>query len=320
MEPTSGKNWVLVTGAAGFIGSRLSEMLLEDYNVIGIDNFHDYYDSTFKKANLKRVHGRNTFKFLEKDITSLGEFEVLPRLKGIFHLAAQPGVRESWKDGFRSYAINNVLGTQQMLDFAARTETERFIYSSSSSVYGDSLNSPTRESDKTSPISPYGVSKLTGELLANSYAKTHGIKVRSLRYFTVYGPGQRPDMAIHRIINATLKGSVFELYGDGTQSRDFTYIDDVANANIQAFETPQSENSEVFNVGGGEGISMHDLISAIEQKTGSKLKINVQPKSQGDVQVTRADISAIELSLGWKPEVEFMDGLEKQVNWQKSLL
>ena len=320
MKTVSGKNWVLVTGAAGFIGSRLSEILLEDYNVIGIDNFHDYYELTFKKANLKRIHGRNTFKFLEKDITSLGKLDDLPTLKGIFHLAAQPGVRESWKDEFRSYAINNVLGTQQMLDFAVRTETERFIYSSSSSVYGDSLNSPTKEIDKTSPISPYGVSKLTGELLANAYAKTYGIKVRSLRYFTVYGPGQRPDMAIHRIINASLNGSVFELYGDGTQSRDFTYVDDVADANIQAFETPQGENSEVFNVGGGKGISLFDLISAIEQKTGSKLKINVQPKSQGDVQVTMADISAIELSLGWKPQIKFIDGLEKQVNWQKSLL
>jgi nucleoside-diphosphate-sugar epimerase len=320
MQAMNSKKWVIVTGAAGFIGSRLSELLLKNYNVIGIDNFHDYYDSESKKRNLEKVKGFNSFKFLERDITNLEELDGLPKLEGIFHLAAQPGVRESWKDGFRSYAINNVFGTQQMLDFAVRTETERFIYSSSSSVYGDSLKSPTRESDQTSPISPYGVSKLTGELLANSYAKTNHIKVRSLRYFTVYGPGQRPDMAIHRLINASLKENVFTLYGDGTQSRDFTYIDDVARANIEALETPQNENYEVFNVGGGEGISLSSLISAIEQKVGKKLKISPQPKSKGDVQVTMADISAIGLSLGWKPRVKFMDGLEEQVKWQKSLL
>jgi UDP-glucose 4-epimerase len=320
MKFVSSTKWVLVTGAAGFIGSRLSELLLENYNVIGIDNFHDYYDSAYKKANLKRVCGGNSFTFLEKDVTNLGELDNFPKLEGIFHLAAQPGVRESWKDGFRSYAINNVLGTQQMLDFAVRTGTNRFIYASSSSVYGDSLNSPTSESDRTSPISPYGVSKLTGELLANSYTKTYDIKVRSLRYFTVYGPGQRPDMAIHRLIDASLKGSVFSLYGDGTQSRDFTYIDDVVEANIKALETPQNENFQVFNVGGGEGISMRNLISAIEQKVGKKLKISTQAKSQGDVQVTMADISAIGLSLGWKPRVKLMAGLEKQVDWQKNLL
>jgi len=318
MALASNRSWVLVTGAAGFIGSNLSTFLLNRYNVIGVDNFHNYYEEEIKRKNLKNIQGVNEFVFLEKDITNGGSIKNLPQLEGIFHLAAQPGVRDSWEDGFRSYAINNVLGTQQILDLAVKNGASRFIYSSSSSVYGDTLNSPTKESEKTSPISPYGVSKLTGEHLANSYAQTSDLKTRSLRYFTVYGPGQRPDMAIHRLIKCTLNGDLFTQFGDGTQSRDFTYIDDVVEANIRAFETPQNKPSEVYNVGGGEGITLTNLIAAIEEIVGKKLRISLQPKSQGDVQVTKADISAISNALGWVPRVRLLQGLNEQVNWQRS--
>jgi len=320
MSRDSGKSWVLVTGAAGFIGSNLSRALLSRYHVIGVDNFHNYYDKDIKVKNLSKIKGINEFIFHEKDITDPRSIGNLPKIEGIFHLAAQPGVRDSWEDGFRSYAINNVLGTQQILDLAIRNETTRFIYSSSSSVYGDVSHPPTKELDDKSPISPYGVSKLTGELLANSYAKTSEIKVRSLRYFTVYGPGQRPDMAINRIISCALNGNQFTQFGDGSQSRDFTYIDDVVEANIMAFETHQSSASEVFNVGGGEGIKLQDLISTIEELVGKKLNIRYQPKSQGDVQITKADISAISQTLGWTPRVTLRQGLTEQIKWQRMLL
>jgi UDP-glucose 4-epimerase len=314
------KPWVLVTGAAGFIGSNLSRELLNNYNVIGIDNFHDYYDPNIKRRNLARISGNNSFIFLEKDISDFKEFVELPKLEGIFHLAAQPGVRDSWRDGFKSYAINNVLGTQQMLDLAVRTGTTKFIYSSSSSVYGDSSISPTSESAPTSPISPYGVSKLTGELLASSYAKANGINVRSLRYFTVYGPGQRPDMAIHRLIKYAITGETFTQFGDGSQIRDFTFINDVVNANIKAFEEAQETLCETFNVGGGEGISLENLIQSIQEIVGKKLEIKHEPKSQGDVKITKADISAINKKLGWSPKVRLAQGLEEQVQWHKQLL
>ena len=319
MNSTNGKPWVLVTGAAGFIGSNLARALLEKYNVIGVDNFHSYYDSSAKRRNLAGIKGPHSFIFLEQDITNWTDTKELPQLEGIFHLAAQPGVRDSWQSGFRSYAINNVLGTQQILDLAVRTRTKRFIYSSSSSVYGDSFSTPTSETDLKSPISPYGVSKLTGELLADSYAKTSSLKVRSLRYFTVYGPGQRPDMAIFRLIEKTLKGELFTQYGDGSQSRDFTYIDDVVRANILALEQPQELPSEVFNVGGGDGINLTDLVKCIEGIVGKSLEINFQPKSQGDVHITKADISNIGRHLGWSPRVKLVDGLNKQVQWQQGL-
>lgn len=308
---------MLVTGAAGFIGSNLSRELLKNYNVFGVDNFHEYYEKPLKKANLRTISGSNEFLFEERDITNFGDVESLPNFEAVFHLAAQPGVRDSWDNGFRSYAINNVLGTQQVLELATKTGAKRFIYSSSSSVYGDSIKSPAKELDHLSPISPYGVSKLTGELLANAYAQAYDLKVRSLRYFTVYGPSQRPDMAINRVINCTINNKVFTQYGDGSQSRDFTYIDDVVNANILAFETPQENPSQVFNVGGGEEISLLGLIREVEEIAGSKLKVNREHVSKGDVRTTKADISSIKAELGWIPKVSLKEGLKSQVEWQK---
>ena len=309
----------LVTGVAGFIGSNLAVRLVsEGHSVVGIDSLHDYYPSNLKLENLSKFQGKDGFSFYEMDICDLSHSTFDSNFDCIFHLAGQPGVRESWGTGFDSYAHNNVLGTQKVLDYAVNSNIKRIVYSSSSSIYGDAETYPTKESAIAKPRSPYGVSKLTGELLADSYACNFSIEVIALRYFTVYGPGQRPDMAMNRLINCSINGDSFPKFGNGEQVRDFTFVSDVVAANILASSSIINEPFTAINVGGGNSTSLNFLISELESISGRSISIDQQLTSRGDVLRTGADTSRARDILKWVPEVKLRKGLEAQYNWQLS--
>lgn len=300
----------LVTGCAGFIGSHLADKLLgQGYNVIGIDSFTDYYPRAIKEANISNALRDNKFEFIEADILKLDEF---PAVDYVFHEAAQAGVRASWGKSFVIYTRNNIAATQKMLEFYKDLGIKKFVYASSSSVYGDS-ELPMREASTLRPVSPYGVTKLAGENLCYLYWKNYKVPIVSLRYFTVYGPRQRPDMAIHKFINAISNGTEIAVFGDGTQTRDFTFIDDVIEANILAADTDLV--GEVFNIGGGSRISVIELIEKIEELTGKKAKLNYKGKQKGDVRDTWADVSKAEEMLNWKPQIDINEGLRLSVAW-----
>ncbi len=294
----------LVTGCAGFIGSHLTERLLSDgYDVTGIDCFTDYYSRTIKERNLARACQSERFAFLEGDLCELSEF---PPVDYVFHMAAQPGVRASWGKNFEVYVRNNVEATQRLLEFYATEHLEKFVYSSSSSVYGDA-EVPMREDARPQPVSPYGVTKLAAEHLSYLYWKNYGVPTVSLRYFTVYGPRQRPDMAIHRFIRAILEHRPVVVFGDGTQRRDFTYISDVVSALVMAATSPLA--GEVFNIGGGITISVNALLEKIETLTGIRARIMYEAPQKGDVEETLADTSRARHLLRWKPRVDVDSGL-----------
>ena len=309
----------LVTGAAGFIGSNLASALCENgHSVVGIDSFHGYYSRSLKESNIARLIKSRTFEFKELDILNLEKLNIKSEFDCIFHLAAQPGVRDSWGQGFDSYAMNNVLGTQKVFEFAARRNIQRVVFSSSSSIYGDAETYPTKESAIAKPRSPYGVSKLTGELLADSYACNFSIEVIALRYFTVYGPGQRPDMAMNRLINCSINGDSFPKFGNGEQVRDFTFVSDVVAANVLASSSTIKQPFTAINVGGGNSTSLNFLISELESISGRSISIDQQVTSRGDVLRTGADTSRARDILKWVPEVKLRKGLEAQYNWQLS--
>ncbi len=302
----------LVTGCAGFIGNHLTERLLkEGFEVIGIDCFTDYYSREIKEANISNALNHKNFEFIEEDILSLDDF---PDVDYVFHEAAQAGVRKSWGENFEVYTINNVLATQKLLEFYKLKRIKKFVFASSSSVYGDA-ELPMREDRLLKPVSPYGVTKLAAENLCYLYWKNYGVPTVSLRYFTVYGPRQRPDMAIHRFVKAILNDEEITVYGDGTQTRDFTFFDDVTEANILA------ANSEieggVFNVGGGSRISVNELINEIEKIVGNKARVKYVEKQKGDVKNTWADVSKAEAILNWKPKIKIEEGLKRFVEWIK---
>lgn len=300
----------LVTGCAGFIGSHLVDALLgRGYNVIGIDLFSDYYPRTIKEANISNALRDNKFELIEADILELDHF---PYVDFVFHEAAQAGVRASWGKNFEIYTRNNIAATQKMLEFYKDLELKKFVYASSSSVYGDS-ELPMRENSTLRPVSPYGVTKLAGENLCYLYWKNYKVPIVSLRYFTVYGPRQRPDMAIHKFINAISKGTEIAIFGDGMQTRDFTFIDDVIEANVLAADTDLV--GEVFNIGGGSRISVSELIEKIEKLTGKNAKRDYKGKQKGDVKDTWADVRKAEEMLNWKPRIDINEGLRLSVAW-----
>ena len=308
----------LVTGAAGFIGSNLVMQLCDaGHNVVGIDSFHGYYSKGLKLNNLLRLLDIETFRFQELDILNLDHLEFAKDFDCIFHLAAQPGVRDSWGKGFDSYSTNNVLGTQKVFEYAVQNSINRVVFSSSSSIYGDAETFPTLESALPKPRSPYGVSKLTGEHLGAAYARNFGLEVVALRYFTVFGPGQRPDMAIHRLINCAITGQKFPKFGDGEQIRDFTYVEDVAAANILAATATLSSQSVVINIGGGNSTSLNSLISNIETIAETPIKITQEGSPKGDVIRTGADTNLASEILGWRPKIAMQTGLKLQYEWQK---
>ena len=300
----------LVTGCAGFIGSHLVDKLLElGYEVTGIDCFTDYYHREIKEANISNALKNKNFEFIKEDILEIDKF---PKVDYVFHLAAQAGVRASWGRSFEIYTRNNVQATQKLLEFYKDLDIKKFVYASSSSVYGDA-ELPMREDSFLKPVSPYGVTKLAGENLCYLYWKNYNVPTVSLRYFTVYGPKQRPDMAIHKFVNAILNGDEITVFGDGTQTRDFTYIDDAVEATILAAES--NSVGEVFNIGGGSRVSVNDLIGMMEDIIGKKAKVKYIEKQKGDVRDTWADVSKAEEELGWIPKVKIEEGLRKFVNW-----
>ena len=302
----------LVTGCAGFIGSHLVDKLLDsDYEVIGIDCFTDYYAREIKETNLPNALKHKNFKLIVEDILNMDEF---PEVDYVFHEAAQAGVRASWGKSFEIYTRNNIEATQKLLEFYKDREIKKFVYASSSSVYGDT-ELPMRENSLLKPVSPYGVTKLAGENLCYLYWKNYGVPTISLRYFTVYGPRQRPDMAIYKFVKAIFKGDEIPVFGDGTQTRDFTYVDDAVEANILASESDSI--GEVFNIGGGSRISVTELIKKIEKIIERKAKVKYIEKQKGDVLDTLADVNKARKELAWKPKVKIGEGLKKFVDWWK---
>ncbi|MCC7551067.1 MAG: GDP-mannose 4,6-dehydratase [Methanobacterium sp.] len=300
----------LVTGCAGFIGSNLTDYLLENgFEVYGLDCFTDNYSYLIKESNLQSALKNSDFKFTEKDIMDVEEF---PEVDYVFHLAAQAGVRDSWGENFPVYTRNNIEATQKLLEFYKDLKIKKFVYSSSSSVYGD-VDLPMKEGILPKPVSPYGVSKLAAEHLVYLYWKNYGLPTISLRYFTVYGPRQRPDMSIHRFVKSILKGEEITVYGDGEQTRDFTYVTDVVKAIAIAAES--ETNGEVFNVGGGSRISINNLLVEIEKVSGKKARINYFQKQKGDVKDTWADLAKIESVLSWKSETDVKTGIRNYIDW-----
>ncbi|MEO5898099.1 MAG: NAD-dependent epimerase/dehydratase family protein [Vicinamibacterales bacterium] len=304
----------IVTGAAGFIGSHLSGSLLDrGAEVVGIDCFTDYYPRAMKEANLAENRSRSGFTFIETRIQDADLPALLEGATHVFHLAAQAGVRKSWGRDFRTYTENNVEASQQLLEACVGRPLTRFVYASSSSLYGDNVSIPMRETALPQPVSPYGVTKLAAEQLCYLYFVNHGVPTAALRYFTVYGPRQRPDMAFHRFIRASLDGQPITLYGDGEQTRDFTYVADAVAATIAA--GVRGVPGRAYNVGGGSRVSMNDVIDIIGRVAGKPLDVRREPAQKGDMRDTYADTSLARADLGFAPSVSLEQGIEAEYRW-----
>ncbi len=308
----------LVTGVAGFIGSHLAERLLQEgYEVIGLDCFTDFYPRWIKKRNLTFLESKPHFQLVENDLNQINFNEILDGVGFIFHLAAQAGVRTSWGENFSEYVKHNVLATQKLLEAVKGRKIEKFIFASSSSVYGLSSTFPMVENGPVQPISPYGVTKLAAEQLCFLYFKNYNVPIISLRFFTVYGPRQRPDMAFHKFFVAFLKKEIIPVYGDGHQTRDFTYIDDIIEANILALK--RGRVGEVYNIGGGHRKELSEVIELMEKITGQKARIRWLDPQKGDVVHTLASIEKAKLDLGYNPRSDLENGLRQQWLWIKQL-
>ena len=305
----------LVTGAAGFIGSHLCERLLQaGHRVVGLDAFTDYYPRAVKEANLATLRTRPDFRFLEVDLARADLAPVVAEADFIFHQAGQPGVRASWGKEFDVYVEDNILATQRLLEAArGSTRLQRLVFASSSSVYGEARDLPLREESPTRPYSPYGVTKLAAEHLCALYHSNHGLPTVALRYFTVYGPRQRPDMGFHKFIRAALSDRPIVLYGDGEQTRDFTYVADAVEANWLAL-APRAVG-EVFNVGGGSRCSVNQVLASLEEILGRPIRRDHRPTQPGDVRHTWADTTRAREVLGFSPRVSLQEGLARQVAW-----
>jgi nucleoside-diphosphate-sugar epimerase len=304
----------LVTGAAGFIGSHLTAALLDSgADVTGIDCFTDYYPRAIKDANLEVNRGRAGFRFVEAALQHAPLDALLDGRTHVFHLAAQAGVRKSWGQDFRVYTDNNVDATQRLLEACVGRALHRFVYASSSSVYGDLVAIPMREDALPQPVSPYGVTKLAAEQLCYLYHVNHGVPATSLRYFTVYGPRQRPDMAFNRFIRAALQHRPVTLYGDGEQTRDFTFVSDAVAATIAAGE--RGVPGRAYNVGGGSRVSVNQVLDIVGRLAGRPLDVRKEPAQKGDMRDTYADTSLARADLGFAPRVSLQEGLEAEYRW-----
>jgi UDP-glucuronate 4-epimerase len=305
----------LVTGCAGFIGSHLTEALLEDGGtVLGVDCFSDNYGRREKLSNLERAQAYENFDFLPIDLARGDLQDLVAQCDVIFHLAAEPGVRPSWGERFELYVRNNVLATQHLLEAAKAWPEKRFVYASSSSIYGDAEKLPTPEELTPKPVSPYGMTKLAAEHLCQIYRANYGIEVVLLRYFTVYGPRQRPDMAFNIFCRAAINREPLTVFGDGKQTRDFTFIHDVVSATRAAAITPP-ETYGTYNVGGGSRVSLAQAIGLIEEFAGRSLDVRHLGRPHGDVRDTGADTTRARNDLDFVPSVDFRDGLEMEFNW-----
>ena len=307
---------VLVTGAAGFIGSHLVERLLaRGARVTGVDVFTDYYDPAVKHANLAAATSAGHFELVELDLGA-ADLAALPEVDAVYHLAAQPGVRASWGAEFAGYAHHNVLATQRLLERYRDSRLTGFVYASSSSVYGDAERYPTAEDLLPRPFSPYGVTKLAGEHLVLLYGRNFGLPVTALRYFTVYGPRQRPDMAFHRFCRALLRDEPITVYGDGRQSRDFTFVADAVAATLQAGE--RRGVPAVYNVGGGSQVELREALALLERALGRKARIEFAPMPPGDPLRTRADATRLREALGTVPAIPIEQGLAAEAEWART--
>jgi nucleoside-diphosphate-sugar epimerase len=304
----------LVTGAAGFIGSHLTSALLDrGAHVVGLDCFTDYYARSLKEANLavnKHVPG---FHFIEGRIQDVDLRSLLSGVTHVFHLAAQAGVRKSWGRDFRVYSDNNVDASQQLLEACVKLPLQKFVYASSSSIYGDNVSIPMRETALPQPVSPYGVTKLAAEQLCYLYHVNHGVPTSSLRYFTVYGPRQRPDMGFHRFISAAIAGDPLTLYGDGEQTRDFTFVHDAVAATMAAGE--RGIPGRAYNIGGGSRVSINQVLDIIGRLAGRSLDVRREPAQKGDMRDTFADTSLARADLGFVPTVSLEEGIAAEYRW-----
>ena len=307
----------LVTGAAGFIASHLSGQLLDrGAEVIGIDCFADYYPRPIKEANLEALGSRPGFSFIESTIQGADLDRLLDGVTHVFHLAAQAGVRKSWGHDFQVYTTNNIEATQVLLEACVGKPLHRLVYASSSSVYGDAATIPMREDAVPHPLSPYGVTKLAAEHLCHLYSANHGVPATSVRYFTVYGPRQRPDMAFNRFLKAARRGDPIAVFGDGGQTRDFTFVTDAVAGTIAAGE--RGVPGRAYNLGGGSRVSLNEVLDIIGRVTGQPLHIERGPAQKGDVRDTYADTSLARTDLGLQPTVSLADGLAEEYRWLAS--
>ena len=304
----------LVTGAAGFIGSHLVASLLDEgARVTGVDAFTDYYARAIKESNLDVNRGREGFRFIEGRLQELDLGELLHGVTHVFHLAAQAGVRKSWGRDFRVYTDNNVDATQQLLESCVGLPLHRLVYASSSSLYGDHAAIPMREDALPQPVSPYGVTKLAAEQLCYLYFVNHGVPAVSVRYFTVYGPRQRPDMAFHRFFRAALTGQPIVLYGDGGQTRDFTFVADAVAATIAAGRVGVA--GRAYNIGGGSRVTVNDVLAIVQRLVGHPVEVRREPVQKGDMRDTYADTTLARADLGFAPTVSLEQGLESEYRW-----
>lgn len=310
-----GASTSLVTGVAGFIGSHLAERLLrEGHRIIGVDAFTDYYPRPVKTANLSSLLAESGFRFIELDMAQADLGPVVAEADFIFHQAGQPGVRASWGKDFEVYVHSNVLATQRLLEAVKGSQRlQRLVFASSSSVYGQAQDLPLREESLPQPFSPYGVTKLAAEHLCLLYHANYGVPTVALRYFTVYGPRQRPDMGFHKFIQAAVQDRPIVVYGDGEQSRDFTYVSDAVEANWLALVP--AVNGQVFNIGGGSRSSVNQVLATLEAILGRPIRREQRPPQPGDVRHTWADTTRARELLGFSPRVSLRDGLARQVEW-----
>ncbi len=309
----------LVTGAAGFIGSSLCDQLLQDGHAVrGVDCFLDYYSREIKESNLILAKKNSNFEFIEANLITTDISKLLSGIDVIFHQAGQAGVRSSWGDYFKTYIDHNILVTQRILEGMKLVGTvKKMVFASSSSVYGDAEAFPTSELALPKPVSPYGVTKLAAEHLVTLYATQFKLPTVSLRYFTVYGPRQRPDMAFSRFCKMALLGEEIPIFGDGTQSRDFTFVKDIVRANILASQ--HGDNGDCYNIGGGTNASVNDVLSIIESFVG-KLKLNYSEKLVGEAKITSADTTKAKQDLSFRPTIDLKEGIKAQVEWMRDLL
>jgi UDP-glucuronate 4-epimerase len=307
----------LVTGCAGFIGSHLAESLLEDgHEVIGVDALLDNYSSGVKLRNLTRALQFDAFRFLSLDVSRAELGPLAGECHVVFHLAAEPGVRSSWGTRFESYARNNVLATQRLLEALKPWPEKRLVYASSSSVYGDAERLPTPEDTVPKPFSPYGVTKLAAEHLCALYHANDGLATVALRYFSVYGPRQRPDMAFNRFCRAALRGDSLTVFGDGEQTRDFTFVGDVVAATRAAAISPAAPG-RVYNIGGGSAVSVNDVLGLLTSLTGRRLDVRYVDAERGDVRNTGAETARARRELGFRAATSFEDGLWAELQWMQ---
>jgi UDP-glucose 4-epimerase len=305
---------ILVTGAAGFIGSNLSLRLLQQGDrVIGLDCFTDFYPRWIKERNLAPLLREKNFEFLERDILELDLHSALEGVDAVYHLAAQAGVRTSWGESFSVYINNNIHATQKLLEAAKIRRLDKFVYASSSSVYGLTPTLPMSETNLLHPLSPYGVTKLAAEQLCYLYHKNYGLPAVSLRFFTVYGPGQRPDMAFHKFFKSIAEDKPITVFGDGRQTRDFTYIDDIIAACLAARRDGLA--GEVYNLGGGHQEKLENLFPLFEEICRRRVQITWLEPQKGDVPHTFADIAKAGRDLGFRPRTDLREGLRREWEW-----